>query len=109
MKSTRMMELRTTMPAWAIKPIMAVAVKKGALRCAGQSAAEPRVSTALAGPHGALRWARAKCRRGRTGGTVMTMSGGVDDAIADPSIFKLGDLVGGGWAKPLTRPAVFFG
>ncbi len=39
----------------------------------------------------------------------MTMSGGVDDAIADPSIFKLGDLVGGGWAKPLTRPAVFFG
>ena len=84
MKSTRMMELRTTMPAWAIKPIMAVAVKKGALRCA-----------------------RAKCRRGRTG--VMTMSGGVDDAIADPSIFKLGDLVGGGWAKPLTRPAVFFG
>lgn len=30
-------------------------------------------------------------------------------AIADPSIFKLGDLVGGGWAKPLTRPAVFFG
>jgi hypothetical protein len=43
------------------------------------------------------------------GRTVMTMSGGVDDAIADPSIFKLGDRVCAGWVKPLTRPAVFFG
>jgi hypothetical protein len=33
----------------------------------------------------------------------------VEYAIADPSIFKLGDRVCAGWAKPLTRPAVFFG
>ena len=37
MKSTRMIELRTTMPAPAMKPIIEVAVKKASIRpCAGR-------------------------------------------------------------------------
>ena len=39
MKSTRMMEFRTMMPAPAMKPIMEVAVKKAPIsQCAGQDA-----------------------------------------------------------------------